>query len=246
MKKIFIILALCFGVVALNAQNAKIILNVTDACGIQGEGVWGDGTGYQILLDADAMALDDNPMYYECGQSYEDFEYMIPATAEAYDGEEYCIISGQAFIMIPAGTYDFIIANPGCTEYNIIYFASEECDPAKLDDYNFEANKTYTFTISMTPEGYDCTTQTIEDGIVSISDYTENTCNIYPNPAANILNIDAEGYDSYQITNLLGQIVLTDAMNNHAQINISQLKNGVYFVRLNGDNGIYTRKFVKK
>ena len=36
------------------------------------------------------------------------------------------------------------------------------------------------------------------------------------------------------------------SISNNAQINVSDLNNGVYFVRLNGANGTTTQKFIKK
>ncbi len=65
---------------------------------------------------------------------------------------------------------------------------------------------------------------------------------IYPNPVSDVLNIEnAEGKD-IEIVNALGQVVLSIKANNQSTININQLKNGVYFVKM-GDEMV---RFVKK
>ena len=44
----------------------------------------------------------------------------------------------------------------------------------------------------------------------------------------------------------VGQVVYSNSISNNAQINVSDLNNGVYFVRLSGANGTTTQKFIKK
>lgn len=73
-----------------------------------------------------------------------------------------------------------------------------------------------------------------------------NTVSIFPNPATTVLNVNAEGYNTVEIVNLLGQTVYTANATSNMQINVSNLNNGVYFVRMNGANGTATQKFIKK
>ena len=80
----------------------------------------------------------------------------------------------------------------------------------------------------------------------SIDAHATSTVAIYPNPASTLLNVEAEGYDNLQIVNLVGQVVYTTNVNGHMQINVSDLSNGVYFVRLTNANGTATQKFVKR
>ena len=80
----------------------------------------------------------------------------------------------------------------------------------------------------------------------SVADQTTSTFSIYPNPATTVLNVNAEGYNTLEIVNLLGQTVYTANATSNMQINVSNLNNGVYFVRMNGENGTATQKFIKK
>jgi len=69
---------------------------------------------------------------------------------------------------------------------------------------------------------------------------------IFPNPATTVLNVEAEGFSTIELVNVLGQVVYSANATNNMQINVSNLDNGVYFVRLNGANGTATQKFIKK
>ena len=70
---------------------------------------------------------------------------------------------------------------------------------------------------------------------------------IYPNPAKNILNIklfdNAEG--TYKIVNLLGQTVKAGKISKD-NIDVSQLKIGLYIIEVNDGEEIMTQKFIKK
>ena len=114
--------------------------------------IWEDGTGYQMLLDADATACGID--YQATGgygpTDYSNFEYTIPENA-AYPANTGNIVGAgsSASITIPAGTYDWVIVNPtngGGTQY---ITAGNGNVGGRQDDYVFEAGKTYTFTLSV-------------------------------------------------------------------------------------------------
>ena len=81
---------------------------------------------------------------------------------------------------------------------------------------------------------------------VGIDENARHTVNIYPNPASTVLNVEAEGYNTIELMNVVGQVVYSTNITDHMQISVSDLSNGVYFVRLIGDSGTATQKFVKK
>lgn len=233
MKKIFTILSLMVAVFALNAQQARIVLEAGD--------VWGDGTGYQILIDADCNTTAQYAQgNLSCGQSYADWEYTIPTNAAATD-EAVCV---NAFmdILIPAGTYDYLVTNPGCNSYGIVYVASNQCGETRGESVTFEANKTYYFVPSMNGQN-DCVTITVTDGLTSIEE-NSNSFSVYPNPANDVLNINGENINTIEIINLVGQVVATT---NSTSVNVANLANGAYFVRVNFNNGeVAAQKFIKK
>ena len=72
---------------------------------------------------------------------------------------------------------------------------------------------------------------------------------VFPNPANDMLNINLNGnkYQNLSIYNVIGkqiyqQSVDTDILN----IDLSNTKQGIYFIQLEGESGNYTSKFVKK
>ena len=120
--------------------------------------VWGDGSGYQMLLDADATAYGD--IIPETGglttggdasdAVYAEFEYKIPANADGLLNTSNIVLNNSVTISIPAGIYDFCITNP--TPGDRMWIASSNGTVnGREDDYVFEAGKTYEFEV--TPHG---------------------------------------------------------------------------------------------
>lgn len=69
--------------------------------------------------------------------------------------------------------------------------------------------------------------------------------NIYPNPTNNLLNITATSNIHFvEIFNMMGQKVVTfDAHDISTQINTTNLRNGIYTLRVNTENGVVVKKF---
>lgn len=71
---------------------------------------------------------------------------------------------------------------------------------------------------------------------------------IYPNPAQNKLQVKADaGFETINVINLLGQVLYTGRITDtqKLEINVSSYESGVYFIRLEGKNGVVTKKFIK-
>ncbi len=87
---------------------ATVILNV--------QMDWGDGSGYQMLLDADATAYGTSipttgPL--TAGTIFTDAEYKIPANADYnLTTQNIIVYPNQGMVLVPAGTYDWCITNP--------------------------------------------------------------------------------------------------------------------------------------
>ena len=77
----------------------------------------------------------------------------------------------------------------------------------------------------------------------SVSELENNDINIYPNPTTGILNIKTENSSSIEIINSIGQIVVTiENPSNMETVNISNLENGTYIVKIIFDNEIAIKK----
>ena len=129
------------------ASGATVTLTTGD--------VWGDGSGYQMLLDADATAYGD--IIPETGgltssgnasdEVYAEFEYKIPANADGLLNTSNIVLNNSVTISIPAGIYDFCITNP--TPGDRMWIASSNGTVnGREDDYVFEAGKTYEFEVT--------------------------------------------------------------------------------------------------
>ncbi len=84
-------------------------------------------------------------------------------------------------------------------------------------------------------------------GDVGLNDIAQAEGFIYPNPARQFINTELEGEYSVEITDLSGNIVLSkEKQNNHTPINIGNLSNGAYLIRLLSDNGTKVERFIKE
>lgn len=74
----------------------------------------------------------------------------------------------------------------------------------------------------------------------------ENEANvaIYPNPVRNMLNIEGNNVKNVEVIDMDGRVVLTN--DRAGQIDMSNLSDGVYMVRVMSENGVSTKKIVKK
>ncbi|MDL2228587.1 DUF2436 domain-containing protein, partial [Odoribacter sp. OttesenSCG-928-L07] len=110
--------------------------------------VWGDGSGYVMLLDADANMYPEMPAGNFGGTMpaafFNEFEYTIPEGATNTFATP-SVVTGSAYIDIPAGTYDYVIVNPDGSNTWVAGAAGNA--NSKADNYVFEANKKYTFTM---------------------------------------------------------------------------------------------------
>lgn len=147
MKKLFSLALVFFAMLfAANAQ-VTVILEAHD--------VWGDGSGYQLLLDADhntyGTTIPTTGGLTSGGDAaasvYAEFEYKIPANADGSMTTQNIVYDGSVTITIPAGTYDYCVTNP--TPGDRIWIASDQGpQPGRGDDFVFENGKTYHFVVS--------------------------------------------------------------------------------------------------
>ena len=82
--------------------------------------VWQDGSGYQMLLDADAntygTVIPETGGLTSYGNAdaatYAEFEYKIPENADGDMATANIVLNDAVTIFIPAGIYDWCITNP--------------------------------------------------------------------------------------------------------------------------------------
>ena len=234
MKKLFTILVAMCAMVAVNAQSVDL----------QAYGFVDNATDQNVIDELNLSLTDDlnpNAVVVNAGPD------ALPATDTimitiSYMGQPIMQMGGFSAIAVGSGIIfsgeDPILTADEMTEYGL--------------EGSFEL--CYTFEIHAGP-GSSTTDPdmsnnqaciTINRGGVAISENVVSEVSIYPNPATSVLNVDAAGYSQVEVINMLGQVVYSNSISNNAQINVSDLNNGVYFVRLSGANGTTTQKFIKK
>lgn len=83
---------------------------------------------------------------------------------------------------------------------------------------------------------------------LSNQNFAFNDLNYYPNPVKNSLSIsNASLIEEIEITSLLGQKILTKKINElQTELNLSELSNGVYFVKVRSEGQEKTVKIIKE
>ncbi|PDP55616.1 peptidase C25 [Porphyromonas gingivalis] len=155
----------------VRANEAKVVLAA--------DNVWGDNTGYQFLLDADHNTFGSvipatGPLFTGTASSNlysANFEYLIPANADPVVTTQNIIVTGQGEVVIPAGVYDYCITNPEPASGKMWIAGDGGNQPARYDDFTFEAGKKYTFTMRRAGMG-DGTDMEVEDDSPASYTYT--------------------------------------------------------------------------
>ena len=69
---------------------------------------------------------------------------------------------------------------------------------------------------------------------------------VYPNPAESVLNVKANAAFEYQLINSVGQVVMSGVANGNAELNVSDLNNGVYFLKVIANGNAQIEKVIIK
>lgn len=85
---------------------------------------------------------------------------------------------------------------------------------------------------------------------LSTVDFTSSVdLKLYPNPTQNVLNIDVKAdceINEMQVFNVLGQsVIFTPNLSHKKTLDVTNLKNGTYFIRVNTNYGIVNKGFIK-
>ncbi|HYG52036.1 MAG TPA: T9SS type A sorting domain-containing protein, partial [Flavobacteriales bacterium] len=128
--------------------------------------------------------------------------------------------------------------------------------------HNYATSGTYTVELTATGacgSNLSFTNITITDstneGNIGVVEFNDDlVVNMYPNPASTQLNVDLnlkEAADvNTQIINSKGQLIYTQQNGNsnafHLNYNTSALENGVYFLRIQYGDAVFSRPFLKQ
>jgi hypothetical protein len=205
--------------------------------------VWGDGSGYQLLLDKDHNTYGFNSVIPTSGgmtgdadelaAKYALFEYKLPENADCAlntsnmlngtDGKQ------NVTITIPAGIYDWCITNP--TPDDRMWIAANNGNVGgRQNDFTFEAGKHYTFTVTLDDiSDNDCVNMTVEDDELATSEVTEVTG--ITNTSYSLSGLDASTYYTVYVQSVKG-----DKTSEWSSVSFTTLNAGELFLYDRQDN----------
>lgn len=94
---------------------------------------------------------------------------------------------------------------------------------------------------------YNSSRSNIATNVISaINELEESRINIYPNPVKNELRIDFVGGSTFEILNLMGQVVYNGNLINNSIVQTSNFSSGVYLIKLKIGNTFEYRKIIKE
>ena len=122
------------------------------------------------------------------------------------------------------------------TTTGIYYFAFNHVSPAPVGTVTQMSLALDTFAIT---------------SVLSNEEFKLNQMSVYPNPATNLLNVnagEAGTISAIQIVDLNGRQMFTRSFNNvsDAQINVNDLSTGMYLINITSGDQTVTKKFLKQ
>ncbi len=129
------------------------------------------------------------------------------------------------------------------------------------DFYASQARKLQIKALAENCDEYDSPSQKLAGALCKHLeiDYIEGACNelrqvkaeendspkVYPNPVTNILMIENALGKDVEIINLAGKTMFNEAKLNTKEIDVSNIENGIYFIKINDVDTQHTLKFIK-
>ncbi|AXO79883.1 DUF4832 domain-containing protein [Olleya aquimaris] len=95
--------------------------------------------------------------------------------------------------------------------------------------------------------GYNNLLQTVTLNTLGVEDFELNNFSIFPNPASDFITIQFKNSskEKVKIYNMIGQLVKETTISNNKKLDLSDLVNGIYIIRL-ADKKSITHKFIKQ
>ena len=103
---------------------------------------------------------------------------------------------------------------------------------------------------------FDCTDQdfiSVDDvtvtasSLMAVSDVNKKSVSTYPNPSTEVLNLNVNSkVSSADIYDLSGKLVRNVTVSSDNKVNVKDLRNGTYVLKVNTEAGSTSHKFIKK
>ncbi len=115
------------------------------------------------------------------------------------------------------------------------------------DSLKFNLVSTHTGSYGMNTPAYFCIDNVKYNYPASVNNLSDTEISVYPNPTENNINVSNISNSNIQISDISGKIVFRKSYCNETEnINLSNLKSGIYFITIENNNNIITEKFIKQ
>ena len=179
-------------------------------------------TYYPLWISTDCMV----PGYSDIllwGGEFEAYgkDFMVRATVEAPE-VSYNILSDGTVIASDIHEGEYVVSP---YDPNACYQVTTTCENGEISNPS------------------DCA---VEVGINNVN--VNNSFEVYPNPAHETVNVSTTmNVQKVEVLNYLGQVIYSqNTTNNNFTLNVANYADGVYFIRISGNDGIATQKLIKK
>ena len=149
-----------------------------------------------------------------------------------------------------ADSTEFYLADFTHTDSTLDYIVTDwqyvELLPGPYDSVSFDLSSSDVGAFGMNTPAYFCI-DNVGNFPLSSNTINQETINIYPNPSSDFIYINSKDSDNYTISlfNILGELII-DKKINLQQLNLSNLPNGQYFLKIESKSGIINEKILKK
>jgi len=178
--------------------------------------------------------------------SWEAYEGFVVSTYNIYRGTTTTNLTLLGSTSGGNTQYNDLNAPTGDVYYQLEVISPNSVNPTKIltsQKTKAEENSLYNSLIS-----YSSSRSNIATNVVSgINELGENNkINIYPNPVKNELRIDFEGGSTFEILNLIGQVVYNGNLIKNTIVQTSNLSSGIYLIKFKTGKSFEYKKIIKE
>ena len=159
---------------------------------------------------------------------------------------------GESFYTVQGTEFDPIGADDNCELASVL---NDFNDAETLSGAEFPGGTTTVVWTATDAAGntQTCSFDVTVNAAVGISNLSQNGITIYPNPTNGILTVNFSKFSNFgkvgiAITDITGKTIKNFQINSFSnfQIDISHVQNGIYFLKIETENGVYTQKIIKQ
>jgi PKD repeat protein len=193
-----------------------------------------------VFAQPGADDLSPPQFYYVKGITFTDDDF----------GGEPAAVANFSFAETAGGSVSFTNSSSNATSYSWVFGDGVGTSLIESPTYTYTSNGTY--TACLTASNATSSDETCKDvnvtTVVGIEDIVLNAAlNIFPTPASDVMNVSLNGSFSnvtVEVFNMLGESVMApvNMTSNTVAMNVTNLSEGNYIVKLTSDNGMAVRQ----